>query len=106
MKTAKELQKIFINGRYGKGTDFYHYTKKLIYDGYTTFDLLIQTYKPNKKQLEVLKTNPSKEACSKVGLDFDELQRFINNKSKEISRKIDSRFEKYRIELNRQLKNN
>lgn len=104
MKTVKELQDIFIEGRYGEGTPFYHYCRDLIYKGHTVADRLRLKFKTPENWDGCKDTLPKKLKDL-----YPEMETFVRKETfgkntSEVDRRIDSRFEKYRVELNKFLK--
>ena len=101
MKTVNELRSIFIQGRFNNGTPFYHFTKKTVYEGYTTFDWLRMNFKGIPESFK-----GTMDECNKLKLPYNDMEVFISKHSSETERRINSRFDKYRIELNDFLQKN
>jgi len=118
MKTVKELRNIFIessmhNYRVDSSISarkqgvfvsvqpkinvyFCEFIEEKIYKGRTTFDYL--------KKIYGKKFEPTEEYCLKNNIPVEEVKKIIN--SGETERRINSYFEKYRIELNNILESN
>lgn len=98
MKTAKQLQSIMLDDRFGKGGEFYHYCKNLIYKGHTCKDRICAKFK-----LPDSFDGYEHQLPKKCQFTWAEIEAYAQTEFKQADNRIISRFEKYRIQLNEKL---
>lgn len=95
MKTAKQLQSIMLDDRFGNGGKFYHFAKDLIYKGHTAKDRICARFK-----LPQSFDGYEHQLPKKCPFTWAEIEAYAQTEFIQCDDRIISRFEKYRIQLN------